>query len=133
MALALDWQIVDGRPECVGLHLTSTGQPEQPALGVPVTFGLVRDTKFTELIRRDRAAIVDEHAPPPAPTLMRRSARARLEETARIYREAYAAGLPPTQAVADHFGITRGGASSLVARAREAGLLPPTSPGASHA
>lgn len=54
------------------------------------------------------------------------------EETARVYRQAYADGRPPRAAVADHFHISPDAAAKRVARARERGLLPPTSQGKSR-
>jgi hypothetical protein len=61
---------------------------------------------------------------------LRRSTRERLEEVARVYREAFAANQPPAKAVEERLGLTQGRASSLIARAREVGMLPPTSRGA---
>jgi hypothetical protein len=57
------------------------------------------------------------------------SSEYRLKVAADIYQQARRDNKPPTKAVAEHFGITPGGASNLVARARAAGLLPPTSRG----
>lgn len=55
------------------------------------------------------------------------------EETARVYRQAYAEGRPPRAAVADHFRISLDTAAKRVSRARERGLLPPTSQGRGRA
>lgn len=46
-----------------------------------------------------------------------------------VWWDARRAGLPTTQAVADHFGITYTNAATRVARARKAGLLPRTTRG----
>ncbi|MQA82929.1 MAG: hypothetical protein GEV10_31500 [Streptosporangiales bacterium] len=53
-------------------------------------------------------------------------------EAARVYKEAYATR-SPTQAVADHFTISKDAAAKRVARARERGLLPRTTRGKSNA
>lgn len=63
------------------------------------------------------------------PAGLRESTFERLKEAARIYQEAFAAGGKPTTAVAEHYGLTVGGASNLVSRARDIGLLPPTTRG----
>ncbi|MBF9135180.1 hypothetical protein I0C86_40590 [Plantactinospora sp. S1510] len=60
---------------------------------------------------------------------MRASKRARYERVAEIYRAALRGGGQPAQAVAEAEGLSRGGASALISRVREAGLLPPTSAG----
>lgn len=123
--ITLDWKVIDGRIECVGVHLVSD---------TPVTTTVWRDVKIGEHIRRQRAAITQQaSAATGRQGGMRRSSRARMEEAARVYREAFARGVPPAKAVADALGLTPGGASSLVSRARAAGLLPPTSPGAPQA
>jgi len=44
---------------------------------------------------------------------------------AELYREAYAAGLPPTKTVADRLGITYSAAGKQVERARKSGELEP--------
>ena len=49
-----------------------------------------------------------------------------LEDVARIYRDAFAAGQPPTQAVADHFDAPHANAARWVRRAREVGTLGPS-------
>jgi hypothetical protein len=46
-----------------------------------------------------------------------------------VYRAAWACHVPPTQAVADAFGITTGAAEQRVFAARTKGLLPPTNQG----
>lgn len=52
-----------------------------------------------------------------------------LEQVADVYRRAWGNNENPTQAVADHFVISPSAAAKRVARARAAGLLPPTSRG----
>lgn len=145
--LTMYWQTVDGRQECVGMKLVSvktrgeTDEPEPPGftdlpnVGEPLTPGLVRELKIGERIRADRAAfakLAETFAAASRPPALRQSTWERLQLVARIYREAYAAGGKPTTAVAEHFGLTVGGASNLVSRARDIGLIPPTSRGASQ-
>jgi hypothetical protein len=52
-----------------------------------------------------------------------------LEEAAAIYAEAFSAGKPPTQAVAERQGITHAAATRRIARARKLGLLGPAEQG----
>lgn len=144
--LCMYFQDVDGRPECVGLKLTSMATAEEnrevptplqmPEMGIPLTPGLIRELKLGERIRDARTSLdfTLGGAPPAAvrPPGMRESTYRRLQEAADVYRAAFAAGGKPTTAVAEHFRLTVGGASNLVSRARELGLLPPTSQGASH-
>lgn len=143
--LTLYFQKIDGRQECVGLKFASMATTEEnqsmppdwqmPEIGIPLTPGLIRDLKLGEQLREARA-FIDNPLGTPRPEItrppgMRESTFERLKETARIYREAFAADGKPTTAVAEHFGLTVGGASNLVSRARELGLIPPTSRGAS--
>lgn len=144
--LELRFQDVDGRPECVGLKLTSMATREEndqapphlqlPEIGIPLTTGIIRDLKLGERIRDSRThldrPLFGEPAPVVRPSGMRESTFKRLEEAAEVYKAAFAGQGKPTSAVAEHFGLTVGGASNLVSRARELGLLPPTSQGASH-
>lgn len=140
--LRLYWQTIDGRPECVGMKLSSMATRaenrqvpphlQMPATGIPLTTGVVRDVKLGEQINAGRKMVTPgrEVIRPPG---LRESTFERLKEAARIYREAFTSGGgKPTTAVAEHFGLTVGGASSLVSRARDIGLLPPTSKGASQ-
>ena len=48
-----------------------------------------------------------------------------LEELARVYDAAYAAGLPVQAAIAEHFGIAKSTAGKKIMAARQAGKLPP--------
>lgn len=138
--LQLYWQTIDGRPECVGMKFSSMATRgenrslspnlQMPMTGVPLPTSILRDLKLGERIRAER-----EHLAPPRsevvrPAGLRESTFKRLKEAARIYQEAFAAGGKPTSAVAEHYGLTPGGASNLVSRARDIGLLPPTSKGA---
>lgn len=119
--VTLMWHVVDGRPECAGL--TIEGRE-----GTILAGGTLRKLPVAEWIAEDRARI--------APTQLavgglRASTVERLETAAAVYQRARSEGLPPTKAVAAHYGISHGGASNLISRARAAGLLPPTSPGVS--
>jgi hypothetical protein len=119
--VGMRWQLLDGRPECVEVVISHAGGPAEP---VPAT--LLRQLPIGDFIAADRA----ELAPPvEAVSGMRKSAADRLRLAVNVYQEALTDGRKPTKAVAEYFGISQGGASNLVARARAAGLLPPTSAG----
>jgi hypothetical protein len=136
------WQELDGRRECVGMKLTSIATAEEaddpPGLEMPrdgqvLTTSLLRDLRLSEQIQNARAAFEQlGRREPEKPAGLRQSTWERLQLAARIYREAFAGNGKPTSAVAAHFGLSVGGASNLVSRARDVGLLPPTSRGASH-
>jgi hypothetical protein len=140
--LRLYWQTIDGRPECVGMKLSSMATRaenrhvpphlQMPATGVPLTTGIIRDMKLGERISSGRKAVSPGRREVQRPVGLRESTFERLKEAARIYQEAFAAGGKPTTAVAEHYGLTVGGASNLVSRARDIGLLPPTSRGSSQ-
>ncbi|GAA0719518.1 hypothetical protein Drose_05835 [Dactylosporangium roseum] len=141
--LRMYWQTIDGRRECVGIKLSSMATRaenravppplQMPATGVPLTPGIVRELRIGDLIRAERERLDETRdAPAVRPAGLRESTWRRLQEVAAIYRAAYSAGGKPTTAVAERFGLTVGGASSLVSRARDVGLLPPTSRGASQ-
>lgn len=72
----------------------------------------------------DRAAMADGRR-----TGTRDLGDAHYGEVARIYREAVKRRESPTKAVAEAFTISKSTAAKQVARARERGLLPPTSRG----
>lgn len=119
--ITLEWVEMDGRPECAAVQISREGGEPAPMPGA-----LLRQVPFAEYVASDRAAM----APPVEATGgMRKSAADRLRLAAEVYQKALAEGRKPTKAVAEHFGISQGGASNLVARVRAAGLLPPTSPG----
>lgn len=129
--VTLDWQVADGRVECMRVEVEALDPTR------PVTEGTLRDLKIGERIRRGRASVTGvaqaAQTAGARPSGMRKSTWERLQKAAEVYRSAYRRGEAPARAVADHFGLSPGGASSLVARARDAGLLPPTSPGAPQA
>lgn len=138
--LRMYWQTIDGRPECVGIKLSSMATKaenravppplQMPETGVPITTGVIRDLKLGERIRAERERLTPQGVAVARPPGLRESTFERLKEAAAIYRAAYATDGKPTTAVAEHFGLTVGGASNLVSRARDLGLLPPTSRGA---
>ncbi|MFG2046058.1 hypothetical protein ACGFIW_01340 [Micromonospora sp. NPDC048935] len=116
----LAWQVIDGRPECTGLTLAADGRM--------LTASVVRKIPVADWIAEDRARLAPTQ---PAIGGLRASTVERLKTAAEVYQRAKSEGLPPTKAVAAHYGISHGGASNLISRARSAGLLPPTSPGVS--
>lgn len=128
--IAVDWKVINGRIEPVGIHLTPVGK------GQPVTSAVLRDPRIPAFIRRNRARMMEEVQARAGRPGVRRDTFARMQEAARVYKAAYEAAYragrkpTPTKAVAEHFGISPRSASSLVYRARAAGLLLPTSPGA---
>lgn len=128
----LRWRIVYGRPECTGLDII--GPLDRPDAEITaddaVTLLVLKGMRLAEWIASDRARMTPE--PGVIISGMRRSTRERLQVVADVYKEALSKGERPTTAVAEHFGLTQGGASSLVARARQVGLLPPTSAGVPH-
>lgn len=52
-----------------------------------------------------------------------------LDELAKVYLEACEAGQWPTKAVTEHFGYSRSTLNKYVIKARQAGLIPPTTTG----
>lgn len=127
--ITLDWEVIDGRIEPVGIHIRSTSP------GTPVPTGIARILPIGDVIRRQRTALTDAAIARTTTRVsgMRRSTLAGLKAVADVYRAAWERGDPPTRAVADELGINYGAASNRVARARAAGLLPWTSQGAPQA
>jgi hypothetical protein len=62
-----------------------------------------------------------------------RTTEAHLREVADVYREALAAGKPPTKAIGAHWYVTPPTASRWVAKAREVGFLGPATHGRASA
>lgn len=129
--LILYWTEIDGRPECGGISLKHIGFDSGKTQALEaVTTSLWRQVPVADFIASDRAKI----APPVAATGgLRKSTADRLARAAEVYRQAVTEKRLPTKAVAEHFQISQGNASNLVARARAAGLLPPASPGKANA
>lgn len=123
--VTLAWAVVDGRPECVACHIHPAHDSGPPTV---LTASVVRNLKLAEMIAEDRVRMAAD-APDVPGRGLRRSTAERLRQAAEVYRAAARDGRPPTKAVAEHFGIKQGNASNLVARARAAGFLPPTSSG----
>lgn len=124
--VTLEWAVIDGRPECVGFSI-GQANPDSPDLAT-LTGSTIRHLKISEIVVEDRAGMVGLVRTEPVAHL-RRSTAERMREAAEVYQAALRAGGKPTKAVAEHFGIGQGNASNLVARARAAGFLPPTSAG----
>jgi hypothetical protein len=120
----LHWRVIDGRPECVGLAVSV--DPERPDLHV--TGSTLRALAIPVVIAAHRAEMMAGPVEP-APAGMRRSTAERFRRIADVYRQALTEGRKPVQAVAEAFDVTPASASTLVARTRAAGFLPPASPG----
>ncbi len=136
--IGVHWRLLDGRWECVGLKIEfAPGARVRPLrtkdlrginLGGLIERAAREFTLDLQETYRDPhddgpfGALVDdliEKVPkgrPPVPL-------ARLQETAKVYRDAYAKRLPPTKAVQEHFGVPYGTAGRWVAQCRERGLL----------
>lgn len=92
--------------------------------------GLSAETMRTVASKRVR--VIGETRPPRRRGRPPRSAdatRTLYEEAARIYNEALASRLAPLDAITEEMHVGRSTAGKYVARARAAGLLPPTTPG----
>lgn len=71
--LVLLWQVINGRPECVGLTLDSSGTPHladlvrdvKPKTGTPLTTTTLRALRLSELLAEDRMRTerVEEYGP----------------------------------------------------------------------
>jgi hypothetical protein len=83
------------------------------------------DEGIREELERQGAAFAE----PEAKARRTRWTTGALQEAAHTYTTALAGGERPTQAVADHFGISHSMAAKVVRRARDAGLLPETTQG----
>lgn len=138
-SVTLHWKVLDGRAECVGVDIASTdvGNGRPPTLGrgngLPVTGTVLRNIGLPERIAADRMAMAAllpaSQGEQYAPAGMRRSTADRHRLVAKVYRDAIARGDKPIKAVAAELGVTEASASTIVARARSAGFLGPTSPG----
>jgi hypothetical protein len=120
-----------GRLDPIGLTLL----PEWVNAAEPPTLlaSLLRELRLAEIAAEDRETLPHVPAGPREPEEviegMRPATVRRLHRAADLYQEAFAAGDPPTRAVAVAMNLTAPAAANLVRRAREAGLLPPTSAG----
>lgn len=89
---------------------------------------------WDQIARQQVAAFVPARAPVPTNGAAIRS-RFRLTDdhlntVAAVYGEAQAVGAPPTRAVQHHFGVAHSTAAKWVGHARKAGLIAPTTKGA---
>lgn len=139
--------------ECVGLdlhtfadrglpgveHYRGPGQDRDPA---PITAELWRSVPVRAVIEAERRSLAKElrassdprlrkiaeswARPRPRVGVLRRGDH---ERVATVYRDALRRGDNPTQAVARAFHLSTSAAAKRVARAREHGLLPPTTRG----
>lgn len=129
--LTLLWSRANGRPQVAGLHLDPIAD-DAPA----VTTSLMRDLKLAEIMIEDREQLA--HIPQlkaPAEVViegMRPATVKRLQRAAEIYLAAWRAGEPPTKEVGRRMNLSPAASANLVRRAREIGLLPPTSAGVSQ-
>jgi len=125
--VVLHWALIAGTPQVVGLELRSYAKggerhdlPAQADATEVVTGSVLRSVRVAELADRERQAL--EPQPPAEP---KAPVTERVQKAAQIYRENRAVGRPPTKGVAEALDISSTAAAKLVARAREAGLLPP--------
>jgi hypothetical protein len=101
--------------------------------GPSLTTSLIRDMRLAEIAAEERTKLPRVDAPRRSTAEvvkgMRPATVRRLRTVAGVYQESWTRGGKPVQAVAEALNITSTAAAKLVARARAAGLLPPTSPG----
>jgi hypothetical protein len=149
--LTFHWQVLSGRAECVALDLASALPPAEmserfdglaklPDVGQPVTTSLLRSLPLAQLVQDEREKANEVFATKlgdrelgatyKRPTAMRVTTERRLRRTAEVYRGAWRRGDAPVKAVAKQLKVTDAAATKLVSRARSAGFLPPTKPGA---
>jgi hypothetical protein len=154
--IVVTWAGIRGRLEPVGLEIRGYREGDWPSV-LPtrdqgpaiLTTTTVRELPFATIVaelRRQRAAqhadFIDFLAAQPENQAeadqewLRRlksagtRRHAEVAEVAEVYRQAWeVTGLPPTRAVATHFGISQSAAAKRVSRARQAGYLPLTTRG----
>lgn len=128
--MTLHWVIKDGRYECVGVDIHSTRDE-------PVRTSLLRTINLAEVVASARAELpkLDYARRRRAnPLTMRPATAKRLQRVVEAYQRAWSAGTSVTAAVARELNVTEPAATSLIHRARAAGLLssstssPPTLP-----
>ena len=170
--LYLDWRVIDGRQEVVGITLSSVrddevgwrNPPEWAAVEptpIPLKPAVLRriagadageGRTFRELVAETRRSLADEFLPwwaalepdrlkeltdrvlvLKAKEQTRRGRKPldpeKLMEAAGVYEAALLRGEHPTQAVADHFVMSRDTAAAWVSKARRLGFLGPTTRG----
>jgi hypothetical protein len=146
LEVAVHLAVVEGRAEPVGLELrVAPGHPPRP-----ITTYDLRGLRLAEIVAEARKRVAgalfapvgdeDWDATPWAGGLEGAWAPAgrgrpplygpdHYLEVARIYREAFAIGIPPTLAVGRRFVVTKSTAAKWISKARALGLLPPTTRG----
>jgi predicted GIY-YIG superfamily endonuclease len=149
LSFALRWQLQHGRMVCVGMRMATRAivddmeYPQPEGLSdqdFPITTSMLRSPAFPAAMHRQRLVLMDrltneitvtDTAVQVRDRRTSRMARIQAAAAAGFYLAAQASGSPaPTLAVAAAMGVSRSQASRYVRAAREAGLLPPTSPGA---
>ena len=141
--LTFGWRTVKGKPEITKLVIKQADDKAPVAITGRSLRAVPINQVFSELLARARA--VCEEAPDQAydgewtPEIALEPVGSftvegtkddrrlqRLEEAARIYKQAVALGKKaPTKAVGEHLGMPRTTAANWVARCRQHGLLPP--------
>jgi hypothetical protein len=148
--LTLRLEVVDKVPQCRQVTITSSegGREVRPADLKAVHVTEILEEVFAMLAGRvvdegGRTVIVEEWGERAQSEAVQQIAAARkgrharsvtpgfLQEVAEVYRSNIKGN--PTQAVQTAFSVSKRMASEYVKRAREAGLLPPTTPGKKHA
>lgn len=129
----LRFEIRDGRPECVEVHVLAKadGRGIRSADLAMVNVDTVTIAAFAELaeLGESETEALSAFRSLSEARLRRRPTvtRGDLDEVARVYRDHVSGN--PTTAVARLLGYTPRTAARRVAQAREAGLLPATTPG----
>jgi hypothetical protein len=130
----LRFEIRDGRPECVEVHVMAgpDGRGIRSADLAMVNVDTVTIAVFAQLAEiglQSEAERLSAFRSVSEARLRRRPTvtRTDLEEVAKVYRKHLKSD--PTAAVARQLGYTHRTAARRVAQAREAGLLPATTPG----
>lgn len=142
--VAMRWQVLNGRAECVGLEIVSAAPADEwqgkllgkrkRRRGRPVTATLLRQLPIGRIIASERAGLawLDDSFQE-AGTRRPKATPAHLQEAADVYREAWAKGHPTGRALQEHFQVSASAARKLAFQARQAGLLPKTDPGVATA
>lgn len=148
-ALVFRWAMTldRNRIECVGLELCTAaysglivaeGLPTiEQGTRVPLDAELWRKVPVREEIERERSSLarhMDPDDPRSEPWRRRRPRggflrRGDFQKVADVYTDALRRGEPPRLAVAVKFQLSPSAAAKRIARAREHGLLPPTTRG----
>jgi hypothetical protein len=150
--VSFEWQEIGGRLECVGLKVWRPNRPLTASFIRSVRWSEIIEIRKTQMLKAalreaggrgeplDRLPVIQEETQEARARLplLEKSAKKRgrpgygiehFQEVARVYTEAFRAGIPPTRAVADAFYISRPAAAKQVARARnDFNLLPKTEP-----